>query len=175
MGIGDMIGAVSLAIGMAVAYPAVLLLLNIAFPRTTQRGTERLSRGARLPFILGLVAAVIGGGLSVALLSAGGVLQLIGFIGLLALLSTATVGVAAMARALGTRVAALNERNLLPFMEIVVGGVVLTLTFGFPLVGWFVALPLSVVLGLGVVMTSAFGRRNKPTDETFVQAPAAGD
>jgi len=161
MGIGDMIGLVSAAFGMVIAYPALLILLNIAFPRTTATVSTRLSKGLRLPFIVGLVLTVVVGFVIVTLVSAGSVAQLLGFILYLLLVFWAAIGIAGMSRVVGQRVSRLNERSHAPLIEMLSGGIILTFSFGFPIIGWFFILPLASVLGLGVAVMSLL-RQRKP-------------
>ena len=79
MGIGDIIALVSFIFGMIIAYPALLILLNILFSGTTTKAAYRLHRGMKLPFFVGLVITIIGGFIVVFLLSAAAVPSAINF------------------------------------------------------------------------------------------------
>jgi hypothetical protein len=164
MGIGDIIGLVSFIFGMIIAYPALLILLNILFSGTTTKAAYRLHRGMKLPFFLGLIIAIIGGFVVVFLLSAGSVLQFIGVIVYLLLAFWGTLGIAGMARVVGERLAELDHRDPAPLFRLLSGGAVLTLSFAFPLIGWFILIPLGTIIGLGAATLSLFTRI--PKDDT---------
>jgi hypothetical protein len=163
MGIGDIIGLVSFAIGMIIAYPALLILLNILFAGTTNKSAYRLKRGMRLPFFVGLIITLIGGFAVVALLSAGSVLQLIGVFLYLLLSFWGTIGIAGIARVFGERLAEMDDQAPSILRKLINGGGVLTLSFAFPLIGWFVLIPLGTVIGLGAATLSTF--TTIPNDE----------
>ena len=171
MGIGDIIGLVSFIFGMIIAYPALLIMLNVFFTGTTTKAAYRLHRGMKLPLFVGLVIAVIGGFVVLTLLSAGSVLQFIGVILYLLLSFWGTIGIAGMARVCGERLAELDHRDPAPLFKLLSGGAVLTLSFAFPLVGWFILIPLATVIGLGAATLSLFTRIPKDESlETVIQA-----
>lgn len=157
MGIGDMMAAISVVIAMTVAYPALLMLLSVVFSRTTSRVATRTESGRTLPFMVGLGIVLGVGGVSVAMVASGGPLQLVGTIVLLVLMFWATLGIAGLARLVGRRIGEMGNQKIGPLREMLVGGGVLSLSFGFPLIGWFVLLPLATVLGSGLTVMSFWG------------------
>jgi hypothetical protein len=166
MGIGDIIALVSAITGMILAYPALLILLNVLFSQTTTRVADRLAHGMKWSFGAGLVIVVIGGLIISTLISAGSVLQLIGVLFYLLLSMWGTVGNAAIARVFGQRISAMSDRQPSALMEVASGGCVLTLSFAFPLVGWFVVMPLISVITIGAMTLNLFSRRSSTTDDT---------
>ncbi|MEL7434411.1 MAG: hypothetical protein AAFN11_10745 [Chloroflexota bacterium] len=173
MGIGDIIAAVSIGIGMIIAYPALLIVMNLLFHRTTSRVAERLDGGMKSSFAMGVVVVGIGGFATVALLSAGSVFQFIGFVLYLLLSFWGTVGNASLIRVFGERISSLDERERSPLSKLLAGGFALTLSFAFPLVGWFVLMPIISVITIGAMTLNLFSRSKKaPTmpEETVVQA-----
>lgn len=165
MGIGDMMGIIAFSIAVIIAYPALLILLSILFSKTAAKASYRLSQGFRLPFIIGLLVAGIGGVLVVALLSTGSILQLIGAILFLILSFWGTIGIAGMAQVFGARLTELDDRQPSTLFEWLAGSVVITLSFVFPLLGWFVMIPIATVLGLGATTLSFFTRIPMPEDK----------
>ena len=172
MGIGDMMGIISFFIGVLIAYPALLIVLSIMFVGRTSKAAHRIDRGFRLPFIVGAVVAAISVFLVVALLSAGGQLQLIGAILFLIFSFWGTLGIAGMAQVFGARISAMGARERSPLYEMVSGGAVLTFAFAFPFLGWFVVLPIATVIGLGAATLSIFTRL--PADKSG-DAGSTGD
>lgn len=177
MGIGDMMGIIAFSIAVIIAYPALLILLSILFSGTARKANYRLSKGFRLPFIIGLLVAGGGGFLVVVLLSAGSVFQLAGVILFLILSFWGTIGIVGMAQVFGARLSDLDHRAPSPLFEWLSGSVVITLSFVFPLLGWFIMIPIATVLGLGAATLSIFTRIPMPeeksvdaSDETLWQA-----
>jgi len=166
MGIGDIIGFVSVAIGMIIAYPALLILLNILFSKTTDRVAIRLEKGMKWSFFAGLIIVVIGSFLVVSLLSAGSVLQLIGFILYLVLSFIGTIGNAALAKLFGARLSEMSEKKPSTLKELLSGGFVLTLSFAFPLIGWFVVMPIITCIAVGAMTLNLFRRSPRPVEIT---------
>jgi uncharacterized BrkB/YihY/UPF0761 family membrane protein len=143
MGIGDSITLVSCLAGIMAALPAFLIFLNVIFSRTTYRAARRLERGAILPFFAGLVPAIFIGVPVVGLISLGSVSQLLGVLGLLALLLWAFTGLAAVGRLAGERSRAYTDQPERPLVEIVLGSVALSFSIAFPIIGWLLVLPYS--------------------------------
>ena len=165
MGIGDIIGFVSVAIGMIIAYPALLILLNLLFGKTTSRVAYRLEKGMKLSFFVGLVIVGIGLFLVFALVSAGSVLQFIGVVFYLILSFWGTIGNAALSRVFGLRLSNLSEKEPSSLREMLSGGFVLTLSFAFPLVGWFVVTPIMTCIAVGAMTINVFSRKPNMTEE----------
>ncbi|MEO1643827.1 MAG: hypothetical protein AAFR67_01475, partial [Chloroflexota bacterium] len=64
-------------------------------------------------------------------------------------------------------------RDRSPLSKLLAGGFALTLSFAFPLVGWFVLMPIISVMTIGAMTLNLFSRSKKsPTlpEETVVQA-----
>ncbi len=158
MGIGDSITLVSCLAGFMAALPAFLIFLNLIFAKTTVRAARRLERGAILPFFVGLVPAIFIGVPVVGLISLGSIFQLLGVLGLLALLLWAFTGLAAIGRMAGGRISAFAERDERPLVEIVLGSVVLSFTIAFPIIGWLLVLPFGLLIGTGATILSRFSR-----------------
>lgn len=172
MGIGDIIGFVSVGIGMIIAYPALLILLNILFSKSTTRIAYRLEKGMKLSFFVGLFILVVGGFAVVTLLSAGSVLQFIGFVLYLLLSFWGTVGNAALARLFGIRLSELGKKEPSTLYELLSGGFVLTLSFAFPLVGWLVIMPIITCIALGAMTINLFSRAPR-ISETLEEVAAS--
>lgn len=164
MSIGDAIITTGCLAGFMAALPAFLVFLSMVFDRTTFIAAERLRRGSVLPFFVGGVALALLA-LPLAGLSAlGSVFQLMGVIGFFLLFMLAFTGLAAVARLLGMRITATYERNINPLVEMVGGAVVLAFAIAFPVIGWFLVLPLGLIIGSGAMFLTLFGRRRIPTD-----------
>lgn len=171
MGIGDIIGFVSAGIGMIIAYPALLMLLNILFGKTTSRVAHRLDKGMKGSFFVGLIIVAPAAFLIFALISAGSVFQFIGFILYLLLSFWGTIGNAALARVFGMRLTDIGDDERSTLYQMLSGGFVLTLSFAFPLVGWFVVMPIMTCIGIGSMTMNLFSRKagiEEPLTEVLV-------
>jgi hypothetical protein len=151
MGIGDSIMVASCLAGLMLALPAILIFLNLAFLRISEDAIERLSYGGCLPFFAGLALLLFIGLPAAILLSIGSVAQAIGGLFALLLLMWGFVGLGAVARLIGIRITEMNEREQSPLIQTTAGAFVLSFAVAFPLLGWFVVLPISLVVGAGAL------------------------
>ena len=67
------------------------------------------------------------------------------------------VGLAVVARLAGQRLVAMYEREESPLVQTVAGALVLSFSIAFPLLGWFIIFPFSLITGLGAVVIVMFG------------------
>ena len=158
MSIGDSITLVSCLAGLMLALPAFLVFLSMTFNRTTYRAAERLAGGWIRIFFMGLIPIVAVGFGAGLLVSLGSIFQLIGAVVYLFLLLWVFSGVASFARLIGARLSEFNQRDTSPLVETIVGAFILSFAFAFPLVGWFLLLPLTIVIGTGAVVSAWFSR-----------------
>lgn len=182
MGIGDNILLVSCLAGVMLALPSLLIFLNIALIGTSNRATSRLDHGGCVPFAVGIAVALFMGIPAAILLSIGSVPQAIGAVMSLLLLFFGFVGLAVVARLVGKRLVTLYEREESPLVQTVAGSLILSFSIAFPLLGWFIILPFSLITGLGAVIIALFAgfgsnfRRSEPETAPKpgpIPAPAA--
>ncbi|MEL6270838.1 MAG: hypothetical protein AAFR22_13605, partial [Chloroflexota bacterium] len=157
---------------LTIAFPALLVFFNLLFLNMANNTAMRLQQGIVMPLFIGVITALVVGIPAAILISIGSVAQLLGTILFLILLAWAFLGLAGLARMVGMRISRLNEREMNPFMEAITGAFVLSFSFAFPLVGWFVLLPVSMLIGLGVVTLAAVrpGHAQRE-EETVVGSP----
>lgn len=159
MGIGTAITLVSCLAGTMVALPALLLLLNILFSRTTQQAALRLQQGFVVPFFVGLLPTIFLGIPSTIALSIGSVFQFCGSIAYVLLFLWAFSGMAIVGQAIGMRLMDINQRPENPFQESVLGVSLLTFAIAFPIIGWFIILPFSIIIGVGASLIALYRMR----------------
>ena len=163
MAIGDAILFTGCLAGFMATLPALLIFLNLMFTRTTFSAAQRLHTGFKMPLVAGMVAMVVVGFPASLLVSAGSIFQLFGTILWLFLLAWLFTGLATVARMLGGRLGILSNREQSMMTEAVIGTFVLSFAIAFPLIGWFVILPLSMALGVGATIIA---RRESVYDTT---------
>ncbi|MBZ0309036.1 MAG: hypothetical protein K8I82_23430 [Anaerolineae bacterium] len=154
MSIGDSIVLVSCLAGTMFALPALLIFLNMAFSRTTERAAERLERGVIVPFFVGLLPVIFIGVPATLLISIGSVAQFCGTIVYLLLLLWAFAGLGVVSHSIGRQMGMFNS----PFMESLIGAVILAFAIAFPLIGWVIILPFSLIIGVGAMLMAVAGR-----------------
>ena len=125
------------------------LLVSVAFllPRQARKAEEALGNSPWICF---------GGGLGLTIMLIIGLVlvqaplppvKFIGFVLMLALGSIMTLGASGAAQLIGKRGGALTHNP--SFGTVVRGSVVFSLAVGFPLLGWFVFAPLSLIFAMG--------------------------
>ncbi len=158
MAIGDVILTVSCLAGFMAALPALLIFLNVAFVGTSDRAATRLAKGGIVPFFVGVGVTLFTMGPSILMLAAGSFLQFCGGISLLAFFFFGFMGLASVSRLVGYRVTELNEREASPLVQALAGALVLSFGLAFPLLGWLVVFPFSLIIGIGAVVLAMINR-----------------
>ena len=133
---------------LGVAYPSLLTAWLLLFPATVERARLRLERTPWQSFWLGgiLTAALVIP--TVILLSLPfGPAKFLGWILIVLALTFSGIGAAALAAKMGQRLNRLG--NFSAAGAFVRGALVLELAAFFPVIGWFVLLPLATVTALG--------------------------
>jgi len=99
------------------------------------------------------------------------VAQFLGFCVLIALTILGLMGSAGLSRHIGQRLSSpLDEGQ--PWRCVLRGGIVLSITFLFPFVGWFLVLPLALVSGVGAAALSL--RSGKTKSDMPAMTPDVG-
>lgn len=146
-------------LGLVIALVSLIVLVRGLWPVAVRASADRLSRGLVAPFAVGfpltgvvmLVAAVcsnIAGRPGVLL--AGGVLSVF--------LLFALTGIAGLATTIGERLETSSDAGQ-PWRAVLRGAIVLALSGLMPILGWFVVLPVALVIGAGASTLAAFRRR----------------
>ncbi len=149
MTIGDVLAVIAGLLTVGAAWAATILVVALAFPTRVAAAQGKLTASPGLCLARGLGIVVIGGLLAAMFwgAAAGGHRLLAGVVlGGLGLL--AALGSAAMARLLGERIDAMGS-PMTPFASLTRASV-LYVTAGFlPVIGWFVLMPLALMLAVG--------------------------
>ena len=145
--------------GTYVIFISYWLAAQALFPDLAERCRQRIKGAPARHVLLGLawtVPTVVAG---VALLNApSAALKFAGATVLLLLVLAGLVGSSGLAAQIGFGLANPADEAQ-PWRRVLRGGAVLGLTFVFPLIGWFLVLPLSLILGVGALCGSLW----KPT------------
>jgi len=158
-------------VGMMLAFPGLWLLCLGLWPQTVAEAAERCRRGLRLSFLVGLPVTIVVVFSTLKLLNSLGGLGKAAGIGLLCVFMLhANIGVSGFATAIGRRLASPVDQAR-EWRATLRGGVVLELTYLLPILGWFVILPASIVIGSGSA-TRAQIRQLRNIVSKFRRVPA---
>lgn len=150
-------------VGTLMSYVCFCLLFEGMVPAAVMRCRGVYETRPFRAIFLGLLIAVPGIVLGIALLNAGlPAAKFLGFSTIFFLITMGILGSAGLSAMIGTRLHTPNDARQ-PWRRVLRGGVVLAITFLFPLVGWFFVMPLTLVSGLGAAVMSMWQRRtSKP-------------
>ena len=137
-------------LGMLLAFSGLWLLCRGLWPEAVAAAADRCGKRLWSSFLVGLpitIAMVVVTTILFNVLGPVGKIASLGFVCLYML--QAHTGVSGLATSIGRRLAAPNDEQR-PWRATLRGGVVLELAFLLPLLGWFVILPASIIIGSGV-------------------------
>jgi hypothetical protein len=165
-------------IGVELSLIATWMLCRALWPRRVERAAERCAKRPVVSFVIGL-PLVVG-----TVFVAGKLAQLAGSPGSIAALLILTVGyfytsvgMAGVATHIGRRLESPVD-DLRPWRPTLRGGIVLTLCYLMPFVGWFGVTLISILIGTGANTLSFFSRRKAvnppPLDDALSARMAAG-
>ncbi len=163
MSLGDVFLIFGLMLAIGIALPGMLLALFLLFPGIVESSRGRLQTTPWQCFGTGILIIVAGVfGLGVLLSSPNAFTQLLGWAGLLLLISLASLGTAGLVALMGERLMGVGL-NLSKPSAMVRGAIALELAAIFPILGWFLVIPLVVVCTIGAAGLALFARRSKRT------------
>lgn len=145
---------------LALCLLALPLAAAALLPGLHQRSVAALERSPWRALGLGLLNFIFFG-VIFAVCANLPVLGLISLLIALALPSLIVIGLAAVGRLVGERLAAWREKPTSPLARLVAGNVLLILALFAPLIGWFVLLPLTALAALGAVALALLQRPAK--------------
>lgn len=171
----DLGGAIALIIGGTLSITALFAVLGALFPRPIEHASAVAGALPGRALLVGLINVLFFGALGAVL---GGIAETSGRwgVGLLALLAgallaaAAALGLAAVARQIGGRLA--PERG--PQAQAAVGAVALCLACLTPYVGWYGLLPYVTLLGVGSLVISLVAATRRLADEADLGGPPGG-
>lgn len=146
-------------VGTLMSFVCFCLLYEGTFPAAVERCRHTYQTRPIRSLFLGAALGIPGVALGLAFLNSGNPLgQLLGFSTIFLLFSLAVLGAAGLACLIGHRLNSPQDEHQ-PWKRVYRGGIVLAITFLFPLVGWFLVLPATLLSGLGAALISFVGRK----------------
>ena len=145
-------------IGILLSLPALLVALNLLLPNVTRHAAARLDHHPSQSFGVGLfVTSVFLAFIIISANIAFGPIRAMSFFATFIGMGLGTLGAAAMSRLLGERLTKLSHPAS-ELTNLVRGAVVYELACLFPLVGWFVFIPIVGVMVMGAAALGLLDR-----------------
>jgi len=145
-------------IGILLSLPALLVALNLLLPNVTQHAAARLDHHPYQSFGLGLfVTSLFLAFIIITANVAFGPVRAMSFFATFTGMGLGTLGAAAMSRLFGQRLSKLANPTS-ELTNLVRGAVVYELACLFPLVGWFVFIPIIGVMVMGAATLGLLDR-----------------
>jgi hypothetical protein len=167
----DVSAIFGILLSLGIVFPGLLTAWWLLFPATVERARLRLDRTPWQCFWLGGVAAA-GLVIPVAVLLAlpVGLAKLAGWGTISLALAVASLGAAGLAAKMARR---LREDGGAPLGSFVRAAVALELAAAFPVLGWFIVIPLAIVTALGASLFALLRWTPAPVPETATGLSAA--
>lgn len=147
--IGDSFAVVAILLGIGITAWAMTMSVALLFAAKTSAAREAVARSPWASFGIGVLLASTFGVVSVGLsASPFPFLKLLGLLGLFALLTTASLGMAGVTSLVGRRIASMDP-NISTYGAFCKAGALLTVGAFFPIFGWFMVAPIYLLVGLG--------------------------
>jgi hypothetical protein len=149
-------------LGLMLAFPGLWLLCRGLWPKAVEGAAARCRHGLTRSFVVGLpitagmvvLAAALSNTLGpVGKIAAGAVVCVY--------LVMAHAGVAGLATCIGERLASPADAER-PWRATLRGGIVLELSYLLPILGWFLILPASIIIGCGAATLGRLKRSRPP-------------
>jgi hypothetical protein len=144
-------------LGLLLAFPGLWLLCRGLWPTTVSGAAHRCRNQLLKSFLVGapITALIILFAVAAGKV-AGGVGAILSIAIVCAFSMLASAGVAGFATCIGERLASPGDGDR-PWKATLRGGIVLELSYLLPILGWFVILPVSLIVGCGAATLSLIG------------------
>lgn len=135
-------------LALGIAFPGLLVAWWLLFPSAVGRAKQRFVRTPGKCFGLGVLVTILLTIPTTILFLIPGPGQLMSFVAILAIMGIAAIGAAGIAATMGER---LTQRtgSVSPFAAFVRGAIALELAAAFPFLGWFIVIPVAIIISLG--------------------------
>jgi hypothetical protein len=139
---------VAITMALLLSWAALVIVTALAFPQNSKRAEIALANNPKktlIAGILGTALAILG---LVLLGNTAGVIKIVGFVVSLCMGVILIIGGAGIAQLLGTRIGEISGAKS-SFGALVRGSIVHSFSMLFPMLGWFLMLPLSILFAMG--------------------------
>jgi hypothetical protein len=168
----DILAIFGVLIGLGLSYPGMLTTWRMLFPSVVLRSCLRLSSSPWKCFAFGGIVAF--GFAAPALILVAlpfGPAKLIGWSILAGGMMIASLGASGLATLIGERLGLVSDPGRSEASAFIRGAVALELTAAFPIIGWFVFLPLSTLAAAGAAGFALLNWMPRMTDPGLQPVP----
>ena len=145
-------------LALGIAFPGMLTAFWLLFPRRVALAQTRVTQTPWKSFGMGIGAAVIIAiPITILFLIPFPFSKVMGVVVLLLTLALGGMGAAGIAAAMGVRMAAAGRTGLSEAGAFLRAAVALELAAAFPFIGWFLFIPVCILVSLGAVAFALFG------------------
>jgi hypothetical protein len=152
-------------VGMLLAFAGLWLLCRGLWPNVVEAAAERCSRRLWPYFLAGIPLTLVMIVVTRGLFILGPVGKFVAIAVVCFYMLQAHAGVSGLATAIGRRLPSRVDKHS-PWRATLRGGIALELTYLLPIVGWFVVLPASIIIGTGVLNIALLSKLKTPS---FIQ------
>lgn len=151
----DVFKILFLILGTLTTAVSYWLLFEACAPLRVERARANYERRPLRTTLLGLIvsAPVVGIGLALSSVPRGPV-KLVGLILIMLTVLAGLFGSAGLTRLIGQRLASPADA-VQPWRRVLRGGIVLSVSFVLPFIGWFMVLPFTLISGVGALLSGA--------------------
>jgi hypothetical protein len=171
----DILAYFFVVLGFMLAFPGLWLLCRGLWPDLVTESNCDCQKGLIKPFLVGLPVTGLAIFLAIVLSKIGGPVGGVAAIATFCLyIIYASTGVSGLVTVIGQRLPSPADKDR-PWNATIRGGVVLELSWLLPLLGWFVLLPASFVIGAGTATRSLIkhSKRRSKVESQIQSAPGA--
>ena len=169
----DLSAVFGILLALGIVFPGLLTTWLLLFPMLVERAQVRLERTPWRCFWLGgVLAALLVAPVTVLLALPVGPAKLAGWVIILSSLSVASLGAAGLAARMAAQVQR-GSPGQTPLGAFVRAAIALELAAAFPVIGWFVAVPLMIVTSLGATVFALLHAMPAPMTMPAPAAPAS--
>ncbi|HEY0762282.1 MAG TPA: hypothetical protein VGD61_07885 [Pyrinomonadaceae bacterium] len=155
-------------LGMLLAFSGLWLLCRGLWPQAVEAAAARCAKRVWPYFLAGIPLTLVMLVLARALFALGPVGKFAAVAVVCFYMLQAHTGVSGLATAIGRRLPSpLDEHS--PWRATLRGGIALELTYLLPILGWFVVLPASMIIGTGAVNVALLSRLRIQAQPALVQ------
>lgn len=145
----DVYTVLFISLAILTTFPALLVALNLLFPHLISSVESRLTHTPAKSLFLGVpVVCAFALGIAATASAGAGPVRALAFIGGTLAMGLGTIGAAGLARLLATRLQPISPAAS-PLAQFTRAAVVFELACLFPIVGWFLLLPIATVGMMG--------------------------
>jgi hypothetical protein len=164
----DVYAVFGFLLALGIAFPGMLTAAWLWFPRRVELSQARLTNTPWRCFWLGAaVAFLVAIPILILLALPPAPLKILGGIGLTVVLTFSTLGAAGLASKMATDLKDDSAGNLNGISAFIGSAIAMELAAFFPFIGWFIVIPLGIVISLGAATFALFQWQPKTRSEAI--------